>query len=111
MAFISENESIYPLIEELVKEENCQNINLTKEKYLYAVLNWIYKNQNLFLDPLGAVECVYADFDYPENMLGFVQYASSNEPNLGSLELNLKRIYDKWLNYLRNEEMRWRNDI
>ena len=107
MAFLRENESIYPLIDELVREENEQDEELAKEKYSYAVLKWVYENQTSFSEPLGAVECIYADFDYPEIVSKFVRYASNNEPDLGSRELNIKRIYDNWGNYLKNEKIKW----
>ena len=108
LAFLSQNESIYPLIEKLVNDENYQDKQLTREKYLFAVLNWVYENQNLFVEPLSAVECIYADFDYPENISEFIRYASNSEADLGSLELNLKRIHDKWENYLEKEKEKWK---
>ena len=68
MAFLCGNESIYPLIDELVEKEKKQDEELAKEKYSYAVLKWVYENQTSFSEPLEAVECIYADFDYPETV-------------------------------------------
>ena len=111
MAFLCGGESIYPLIDELVEEENKYNEELSKEKYLYAVLKWVYENQISFKEPLESVECIYADFDYPEVISEFIRYASNNEPDLGSRELNIRRIYDNWKKYLENEEIRWKEEM
>ena len=111
MAFLNKNESIYPLIEELVNEEKSEDESIVQEKYLFAVLNWVYENQELFSNPLEAVECIYADFNYPEIIKGFVRYASGSfEPDLGSTELNLERLYKKWNNYLKNEKIKWESN-
>ena len=111
MAFLHGNVSIYPLIDELVEEENKYDEKHAKEKYLYAVLKWVYKNQSTFLEPLEAVECIYADFGYPEIISKFVRYASNNEPDLGSRELNIKRIYNNWEKYLETEKIKWKKEM
>ena len=96
---------------ELVEEENKYDEKHAKEKYLYAVLKWVYKNQSTFSEPLEAVECIYADFDYPEIISKFVRYASNNEPDLGSRELNIKRIYNNWEKYLETEKIKWKKEM
>ena len=72
----------------------------TRGKWLYIVLAWILENQRDYADPLRTVEEVYADFDYPESIVGFVRYMPSDEPDLGSRELHEARLYGKWKAYV-----------
>jgi hypothetical protein len=104
---LKKDESIYPDVDILANKENGESEEIVNNKALFLVLNWIYENKSKFKDPLGAVEEVYSDFDYPEDISGFIRYMPSNEPDLGSLDLNLKRIDEKWKIYLENEKRKF----
>jgi hypothetical protein len=71
-----------------------------RAKWLFLVLAWMFAHQQDYADPLQAVEEVYADFGYPARIAGFVRYMPADEPDLGSRELNERRLYEKWKRYL-----------
>jgi hypothetical protein len=89
-----------PLVEALAgkgQDESLQEIRSTR---LCLVLAWIYEHRTEYDDPLQEVEKVYADFDYPEGIAGFVRYMPMDEPDLGTRELNEARLYEKWKRYV-----------
>lgn len=64
------------------------------------VLAWIYENREGVADPLGIVEEIYADFDYPGEVAPFVRYMPMSGPDLCSREKNEERMYGNWKAYL-----------
>lgn len=100
LASLHKGESVRPYLDELTKLESSQDDTMLAEKWLYLVLDWVFKNKDNYADPLGIVEQIYADFDYPELIATIVRYMPSDEPSLGSLELNEERLYKKWKEYL-----------
>lgn len=69
-------------------------------KWLYLLLAWVFVNRTAFDDPLGMVEQIYADFDYPEEVAPFVRYMPMVGPDLGSTDRNEARLYQYWEQYL-----------
>lgn len=61
-------------LERLARKEPEQLHELIRDKWLFIVLAWLYEHRAERADPLGDVERVYAAFDYPEAMSGFVPY-------------------------------------
>lgn len=94
-----DSEEVIPLyLEELSKlEHNDSNSN---QKFLFLLLNWIFEHREQFTDPLGMVETIYADFDYPEEITSFVRYMPSQYSLSNSMDLNLERLYHNWKMYL-----------
>ena len=78
-------------------------IETIQEKWAYLVLAWVYEHRNDYSEPLAVVEEVYAYFDYPEKISAFVRYMPSEAADLGSLELNIARLYERWEAYLKEE--------
>jgi hypothetical protein len=73
------------------------------KKWLYLVLAWLYDQRESLDDPLGAVEAVYADFGYPEEIVGFVRYMPPRDeyrPQDHSREENVSRLFRLWNEYL-----------
>lgn len=58
----------------LARKEPEQLHELIRDKWLFLVLAWLYDQRHERIDPLEDVERVYAAFDYPETMTGFVPY-------------------------------------
>jgi hypothetical protein len=50
---------------------------------------------------------VYADFDYPEEIAGFIRYMPMRGPDLGSKQLNEKRMLETWGRYIEEGTRRW----
>jgi len=110
LACLNKNESVYPFLYKLAEQDSAQNDEIIKEKWLYLLLKWVYENKDKYSQALSIVEYLYADFDYPEIIAVFVRYMPSDEPDLGSLELNEGRLYNKWKTYLDIQKERFSTD-
>lgn len=106
LASLGKGGDIHPYIDELVAMEQGQPENEGNEKLLYLVLSWLYETRDSYSDSLEIVEQVYADFDYPEKIEGFVRYMPSDEPDLGSVEKNRARLFEKWAHYLSEQKIK-----
>lgn len=100
LASLNKDDDVHPHIDNLADMGEPLEKNEFNLKWMYLVLAWVYKNKDSYPDPLAIVEQVYADFDYPDNISGFVRYMPSDEPDLGSLEKNQARLYEKWEKFL-----------
>ena len=100
LAYMKKSDSVRGYLDELANLENEQSVDIIEKKWLYLLLSWIYDSKASFEDPLEVVELVYAEFDYPSIIKAFVRYMPSDEPSLGSVELNTARMFDKWHDYL-----------
>jgi len=103
----SEAQRAGELARELAGQQDVSDSEESPRKWLYLALAWIYENRDAVTDPLGHVERIYADFEYPEEMSGFVRYMPPDDgydPTRHSLEENEKRLLDRWREYLRKEE-------
>jgi hypothetical protein len=110
LACLSSDEAVYPhsiqpYINELANEVSEQEKDITKQKMLYLVLKWIFEHRCDYEDPLEVVEVIYADFDYPKTVSNFVRYMPMTQPDLGSVELNSKRLFNNWANYLKEQKV------
>jgi hypothetical protein len=68
-------------------------------KWAYLELKAAYEIRDRLRDPLGAVEQIYADFDYPPAVASFVRYMPP-PPDADSSEAAL---YERWRQYLAAE--------
>lgn len=64
-------------LERLARREPEQLHELIRDKWLFLVLAWLFEHRGARPDALGEVEQVYAAFDFPECMEGFVPYLPS----------------------------------
>lgn len=100
------------LLRDLAEASKDKDLGLAKRKWLYLVLTWLYENQERIDDPLGEVEIVYADFDYPAEIEGFVRYMPPRDgydPARHTRRENRERMMGKWrqfLDSLKNEMRR-----
>ena len=100
LAGLGKGEPIQALVEQLAKTQPEQNAEEIRDKWLYLTLAWIFEHRTTYRDPLQTVEEVYADFGYPARIAGFVRLMPADDPDLGSRELNERRLYQKWRTYL-----------
>ena len=103
LAGLGKGEPTRGLVEQLANAAPNQDPAEIRGKWLYLVLGWILEHKESYPDPLQMVEEVYADFDYPESVSAFVRYMPTREPDLGSRELNERRLYENWQRYLDDE--------
>jgi hypothetical protein len=110
LASLREGESIHPLIDRIVM---CEDETITglvyTDKFLYAVLSWVYDYRAEYSEPLEVVECIYADFDYPDEVAKFVRYMPSIDPPLATVELNTERLNRHWAEYLERKREWFQN--
>ena len=92
--------SIHPYIDELASQISDEERNKTKEKILYALLNWVFEHREDYVNPLKVVEIIYDDFSFPKTISSFIGYLPMEEPNLILPVLNRNRMLRKWKNYL-----------
>ncbi|MBP2153427.1 MULTISPECIES: DUF2247 family protein [Erwinia] len=92
------------LLEKIVTSPDDYN----NEKWLYISLLQLFSLKESIEDPLGEVEKIYEDFDYPEDIESFVRYMPVNEnydPSKHTPEENTQRLYEKWALYLDSKKM------
>jgi hypothetical protein len=83
LAGLLESDSVTKLVNQLAAKEVNQN-DCIKSKWLYLLLEWFFVNKLFINDPLGLVEKIYDDFDYPEEITAFVRYMPMVGEDLGS---------------------------
>jgi hypothetical protein len=87
------------VLELLDDPERVHDPRESARKWLYLQLKAAYDERERLSDPLGVVEEIYADFDYPSAVASFVRYMPlrpGDEPGAGPL-------MDRWRNYLARE--------
>lgn len=64
--------------------------------WLFEALAWVFEHRADFNDPVGVVEMLYADFDYPAEIEGLVRYmpAPTGEP------AGVEAIERRWADFL-----------
>ena len=111
LASLYKGESVYPYLNELAAQESDIDDKIISERWLYLLLDWVFEHKDSYSDPLGIIEQIYADFDYPELITAFVRYMPSDESDLGTLELNEARLYKKWEDYLDSQKKRFSYEL
>lgn len=111
LASLAAGESTRELVQQLAGAEPEDEPNEVREKWLYLVLAWLFDHRDAYADPLQTVEEVYADFEYPPAIAGFVRYMPMDEPDRGSRALNEARLYNKWKQYLEETATRYRSEV
>jgi hypothetical protein len=96
----SESDSILELVSRLANSENTSTEESIRAKWLYLALAWLFENRESVNNPLGIVEDVYSDFDYPREVAAFVRSMPMVGPDLGNREQNEARLYEYWKSYL-----------
>lgn len=74
---------------------------VARKKWAYLLLKKLYEDRSQVPDPFGIVEHIYADFDYPEELEGFVRWMPATE-QVSSPEEGASRMDQKWRTYLAN---------
>jgi hypothetical protein len=64
--------------------------------WIFLALSWVYENRADLPDPFLVVEQLYADFNYPEEMEGFVRFL----PVAEGMPTGVDAMFDRWASYL-----------
>jgi len=89
------------VLELLDDPERVHDPRESARKWLYLQLKAAYDERGRLNDPLGVVEEIYADFDYPPAVAPFVRYMPlrpGDEPGVGAL-------MERWRDYLARDGM------
>ena len=62
------------LLRELANASPEEGGATARRKWLFLSLAWLFENKASIPDPLGNVESIYANFDYPPEIESFVRY-------------------------------------
>jgi len=100
LASRAESDPVADLVSCLAKAETGPADEDLKGKWLYLVLAWLFEARQSLVDPLGMVEQVYSEFEYPREVTPFVRYMPMEGPDLRNREQNEARMFDKWKTYL-----------
>ncbi|MBC7907582.1 MAG: DUF2247 family protein [Rhodospirillaceae bacterium] len=76
-----------------------------KKKWLYLCLLYVYRLNVSNGEKLSFVESIYAEFDYPDEISGFIRYIppapdDAYDPSLHSIEENERHLFKKMTNFL-----------
>ncbi|MEN5095206.1 DUF2247 family protein [Pseudomonas protegens] len=75
----------------------------SQKKWLFIALKWLFENKDNVADPLGVVELIYEDFDFPFEIESFVRYMPPQDgykPGEHSSQQNIERLFCNWQSYL-----------
>ncbi len=82
-----------------IHDDNPTKRDISKRNWLIISLSWAYHERKKYSDPLGSVEEIYADFDYPSEIAPIVRYmppVDGYDPSMHSFKENEERLMEKW---------------
>ncbi|EGO5827575.1 DUF2247 family protein [Enterococcus faecalis] len=100
IAIADEYEDILPYIYELGNLEDSEDDSTIQDKWRYFILKELYAKKSNYENFNEKVEEIYADFDYPEDMAGFIGYMPS---------LDGKSMEESWQEYLTSSKGEFEN--
>jgi len=103
--YSDDTQKLIPLLGGLCCASGENDDSFSRRKWLFITLSWLWVNRSEFADPLAEVEVVYADFDYPKEMDGFIRYMPPNDGydlSTHTKEENYRKLMNKWERYLEN---------
>lgn len=106
-----QSDRIVLFLKELCSEPELEDDSTVKKKWLFIVLYWLWNNLDNFKDPLDEVEKIYADFDYPSEIEGFVKYmppSDGYDPSIHTQVENINNLMNNWKIYLEKESALFR---
>jgi hypothetical protein len=104
---LSEADRVRELVNRLASRETPVSNEHVRKKWLFIVLAGLFDCRESTVDPLGFVEEVYADFDYPSEIESFVRYTPMEGDSLGNQEQNEARLFANWNDYLQQSARRF----
>lgn len=78
LSIAEEYEDISKYLDALVTSEVKQEEYYIKDKWRYVIIRDLYDNQTKYQNVYENIEVIYSDFDYPEDMAGFIRYMPSS---------------------------------
>lgn len=94
------------LLKQLSESSDERSDEVAEAKWLYLNLAWLFENRDNEIDPLGEVEALYAEFNYPEEVVSFVRYMpvlDGYDPGKHTSEENQSRLIANWCKFLEHK--------
>lgn len=82
----------YARVPELIAEIDDMAPGDSGRVWLYLALDWLHEHRDEYADPFEVVEMLYADFDYPSEIEGFVRFFARGSDRDGSAGASLARM-------------------
>lgn len=79
-----------------LEAKNLGDVEYLEEVWIFLILLWIFMNRETYKDPLGVLEELYADFDYPQIMTRLIRYMPAADNFLEGEE----QLFKNWSNML-----------
>jgi hypothetical protein len=76
--------------------KDVQDVKGSEKAWMFLIFLWVFMNKDRYQDPLGVVEELYADFEYPESVAPIVRYIPAADPSLEGED----QLYKNWSNML-----------
>jgi len=91
------------LVTELAQPEAPVQQAELRDAWVYVILKWVFEHKGLFADPLGIVEEIFAQFDYPPQIRQFVRFLPDDgyDSTRHTNEENTSRLYGLWEDFIR----------
>ena len=105
--------SIHPYIDELSNLIAAEEKAKSQDKMMYVLLKWVYEHKDDYVDPFYAVEAIWDDFHLAEaiaSITSIIWYSPSEWQELGSVEKNRARAFDRWKHFLDEQQQKWKNN-
>jgi hypothetical protein len=102
----ADSDRVVSLVRNLSTQCDSLDESLAEAKWAFAILKCLHDRRSEFRDPLGLVEIIYGEFDYPDNMSGFVRWMPSPDGMVNPTEGGA-RIRWAWETYLDDARARF----
>lgn len=102
LSIADNDEDISWYLDILINSEVMQDECYIKDKWRYVIIQYLYNNRIKYETVYDNIELIYADFDYPEDMAGFIRYMPANGG---------RSIEDSWEKYLSEAKRRFHLDL
>ncbi len=99
-----ELDRVRELIDEIARGIDPAELGALRAVWIYLAMAWIYEHRSNFVDPLGLVELLYADFGYPSEIEGVVRFMPGHSGASGGAR-GLER---RWKEFLDRESVVYR---
>ncbi len=87
------------ILTQAISTHTIEQEDRPKRKWCFLSLQWLFEHKDQVADPLGAVDEIYADFDYPEEVAPFVSYESAY-PRAAHEPTGKDLLLSRWAGYL-----------
>ncbi|PIE91610.1 MAG: hypothetical protein CR997_00205 [Acidobacteria bacterium] len=101
LAALKKGKSPRGLLEEAASLEADQSVDVTREKWLFILLSWLFEEKDKKRNPFLDLEYIYYQFDYPPCMKSFIESEPSRTSWMRTSKQNKQVLIKKWSEFLK----------